>query len=292
MWLLPVVLGVLVGYIVQPILNKKMAGAPSRARSLVWQFAFAAIYANVICVATGSFALNTAFGLVFGIGVANAFANYSYWRAIDMSLSKTSLFTQADDLIALGLGYVVLHEYRIIGPLLGAGLVLLVGSALVFSYEASRRRGANGVAHVRGIALWIALYSVIWGIAAFSGRYFAFGGTPLLLYICAWYSGSFVGSLGVFALCPESERGAPISTLQIGRAAVLAATIMTSMSLAYWARSLAPITVTQPLYQLAEMVLPTVVGLWYFKEKQALSRVEKIAIAIALVGGTFIAFSY
>ncbi len=288
MWFIPVALLILVGYGVVPILNKRIAGAPSRARSLLVQHAFAALFADCICIAMGA-SIETMFFAVAIVGVLNAFGNYAYWRAIDTSLSTTSLFSQADDLIALALGYIVLHEFAIVGVWLGIGVGILVCAAALFSVEQALKQKRG---NPKSIIRWIVAYSLIWGVAMFSGRYFALEGVSIVTYLAGWYTGSLVGALTVFALAPAKERGQSLSWAHYASVAVLAVVIMISNALGYWAKMLAPITVVQPLFQLAEMILPTMIGLWYFKERQHLTRREKVALAIGLIGGMIIVYSY
>jgi hypothetical protein len=54
----------------------------------------------------------------------------------------------------------------------------------------------------------------------------------------------------------------------------------------------APTTVVQPIFQVTEMVFPTLIGLIVFKEGKNLSCLEALAFAIGLGGGLVVAFSY
>lgn len=293
-WIIPVVLRALNSYVVEPILTKRMTHKPSRARSLVWTYLVAALIMLSIGIVTQTDFLVPGMVMVLIIGALNAFAAYSKWRAFAISLSKTSLFTQADDLIAMGLGYAVLGEGRILSPLIGAGILVILGSAFLFQYVRARDKGIllDNSGKADRLWKWIAIYSVIWGVANFSQRYFSLKGMSLIAYIGGWYGGSLVGALIVYALSSRQERGPSLSREQIRGTALLAAVFVCGQMLGYWARSLAPLLVVEPFFQLAEMFFPLAAAFWIFKEHQSLNRAEKFAIAVGLVGGVMIVFGY
>lgn len=300
-WLVPVALVSLVGYVVQPYFNKKIADLPSRTRNLCWQYLFAAILANLIALVAGvNFFKDPRVIVIAILGIFNAFGCYCYWRAINVSLSKTSLFTQADDLTAMVLACVILGENRLVNSSLGIGIVFSLFAVFLFvlakRHMASSDIQKNGAfdqnSLKKGIALWVALYSIIWGVAMFSMRYFALKGMLLPTYVVGWYSGAFIGALIVFVLAGKTEAGQPLGIKNTLRILPLSLTICTSVTLAYWARSVAPLIVTQPIFQVAEMVLPTAMGLWVFKEIKALNFLSRIAIAVGLASGITIALSW
>src|SRR3989344_9413055 len=109
-WQVPVILRIVIGYLILPVLTKKIAKAPSRTRNLVWQYFLAAVFALIFAAIQGAELFQSRVLIVMLIGAFNAFACYCQWRAVDISLSKTSIATQWDDLITLGLGYLVLKE--------------------------------------------------------------------------------------------------------------------------------------------------------------------------------------
>lgn len=290
-WQIPVILRVIFSYIIAPNLIKRITSAPSRTRSLVWQYFFAAVFALLIALISGTNFVGWQILTVAIIGAFNAFACYCHWRAVDISLSKTSLFTQADDLTCLLLGYLILSEGKLLNLSLGAGVVFCVGSGLLFVWEKSRVT-KNDKPFKRDIWLWVMLYSIIWGVAMFSMRYFSLKEMSLPAYVASWYGGSFCGACVVFALGGGKEAGKSLKKKQIGLILILAANILISLMLAYWAKMLAPLTVVQPIFQISEMILPTLIGLWIFKEAKVLSFVGYMAIIAGLIGGTTIILSY
>ncbi len=295
-WQIPVMCRVIIGYMIAPALIKKIATAPSRTRSLVWQYFFSAVFALSIALIAGANLWETRVIAVAIIGAFNAFACYCHWRAVDISLSRTSLFTQADDLICLALGYIILGEGKFLSTWLGIGLTLSLVSVSIFTFAKTRTPKADNAQKPEQkkwtIGIWVMLYSVIWGVAVFSMRYFSLQGMSLPGYIAAWYSGSYIGALVVFLLGGKKEAGAPLKRAQILRVAPLSLVIWLSLMSVYWAKMLAPITVVQPIFQVSEMIFPTLIGLWIFKEAKEMNIWSRLAIVLGLAGGTIIALSF
>lgn len=288
---MPVVCRIIAGYMISPYLIKKITTEPSRTRSLVWQYSFTAVLALTVSAIVGANLWEPRVAAVAVIGAFNAFACYCQWRAANISLSKTSLFTQADDLTCLALGYIVLGEGKFLTWPLGLGLTLSIGSVLLFTFAKASSPPSNGP-QKWAIGRWVALYSVIWGIAMFSMRYYSLQGMSLPSYVAAWYGGSLVGAVIVFLLGGKKEAGEPLKRMQILQVAKLSSVIWISLMAAYWAKMLAPITVVQPIFQVSEMIFPTFIGLWIFKETRELNRLSYTAIILALAGGITIALSF
>ena len=293
MWLIPVFFRIIFAYLIAPGLIKKMTDEPARTRKLVWQFGLAAIFAVGLAVLAGANLADPRIAIVLLIGAVNAFACYCQWRAMAISLSKTSIFTQADDLIAIGLGYIFLNEASFVGLGLGIGIALAIGSALLLSVVKSRgsKNSVQGK-NERSLLMWVGAYSLIWGGAMFSYRWFAVQNVSPFAFMAAWYAGSFVGAVGVYFAMGKEEAGRPLTRRQTSIVACLAVVIVASNLAAYWTTVFAPITVAQPIFQIAEMVFPTLIGLYVFKEKKDLGRIDKLAFAVGMAGGVIIALSY
>lgn len=295
-WQIPVLLRIILGHIVAPNLIKRITSAPSRARNLVWQYFLAAALATSVAILTDAEVWDRRVLIVAIIGAFNAFACYCHWRAVDISLSKTSLFTQADDFIAIALGYLVLHEEKFLGPWLAIGIISSLGAVLWLTstkaWATKKNNGQSAAVKTRRLVGWVILYSVIWGGAIFSMRYFAVEGMSLPSYIASWYGGSLIGALVTFAFAGKKERGVPMTRRQILNVLPLAITIWLSLMTAYWSKLLAPITVVQPILLVTEMIFPTIIGLWIFKETKELNNPDRLAFAMGLVGGLIIALSF
>lgn len=290
-WQIPIIFRIIFGDLIAPYLQKKISAKPSRSRNLFWQYFFTALFATTVAFFCGVEFNDSKFLIILIIGTFNAFGCYCQWRAIAISLSKTSLFTQADDLIAMTLGYILLHEASSLNTFLVIGVTLCLGAVMIFTYN-EYRAGEKIKISLSGIGIWVASYSIIWGIATFSTRYFVLKNMPLPSYIAAWYLGSLVGACIIFLLSSKKEKGQTLTLRQIGQIAPLATTIWISLMFSYWSFMLAPITVVQPILQVSEMTFRTIIGLWVFKEIKELNRTSKIAMIIGLAGGLIIIFSY
>lgn len=292
-WQIPMIGVVLVSYVLMPVLIKRISKAPNRTRNLVWQYLFcAAISIMVATIARVNLLDYRLLVIALAIGVPNALACYCQWRAVDISLSKTSVATQWDDMTSLALGYLILNEAAVLNAPLVVGIILSVGAALFFTLTKNRNGGKKEVSKSRTLGLWILVYSLIWGWATFSMRYFALKGVPLPAYVAAWYTGSLLGAVGTYFIAGKKEAGDPLTLKQIVKVLPLSIAILTSLSMQYWTKIMVPITIFQPIAQVAEMVLPTLIGLYYFKEVKDLKTLSKIIFAVGIAGGLIIAFAY
>lgn len=212
---------------------------------------------------------------------------------MDISQSRTAVFTWADDLIAMGLGYALLGESALLTVGLTIGILLCVAASVAFPLTEQRRSSDAKTPTPWPLFQWIAIYSIIWGGTAFAMRYYGLKeAVPITWFCAAWYSGSLLGALGVRMLLNAEEQGAPLTARGLLGTAVLAAFIGASLALAYWSRVLAPITVVQPIQQASEMIFPALVGLFVFKEARYLTWSGRILFAVAMIGGVLIACSF
>lgn len=291
-WELLVFVSFLYQYGLMQIALKKIgASKGSRTRKLVWQFFFAASLALITAAFAGRIHLSSSFIIVAVIGFANAFACYCQWRAYDISMSRTALLTNLDDLTAIGLGYAILGELRVLTPVLTAGIILSVIGAIVFARIKQHDRLNDGKSN--RLVFWIFGYTLIWGIAMFSMRLFSVQGMNILTYIAAWYSGSWLGALFTrFVIMGREEAGQPLTHLQRVKVLLLAVGIWISLMLNYLMRTLVPITVVQPIQLVAEMSVPALIGLVIFHEARSMSRREIGLIIIGLVGVSLIAIGF
>lgn len=291
-WQLLVCVAFLYQYgLVQIAIKKIGAAEGSRTRKLVWQYFFAASLALITATIGGQIHLSRSFAIIAVIGAANAFACYCHWRAYDISMSRTAMLSSLDDLTAIGLGYAVLGELRVLTSVLTAGIVVSVISATVFAKVKYRDKSNDGRAD--RLAVWVLGYTMIWGIAMFSMRFFSLQEMNILTYIVAWYSGAWLGALCTrFVIMERDEVGPSLTHAQRGKVFLLAVGIWTSLMLAYLMRTLVPITVVQPIQLVAEMSVPALIGLTIFSEARSMSRREIVMIIMGLVGISLIAIGF
>lgn len=295
-WYIPVLLHTFTSKVLHPVFVKRAANARAgRATRLVWQYLIAALVAVGTAVAIRGTDIISGGGTVvmLVIGAFNAFACYCQWRAVAISQSETSMFTQADDLIAMALGYVILGEHRLLSPLLGTGILLVLVAAIAISYI-KRLTNDNSVSKNEGVLKWVALYSMIWGVAIFSKRYFALAEMPLVNYLAAWYVGSVFGALLTWAKSGKEEREQQPTKEILTLSAPVALSAWFSNVLSYWCLQILPITIYQPIDQVSEMIFPTLIGLYWFKEKdkQFKDNRYKLAMGAGLLGGIIVVLSY
>lgn len=293
-WQIPVVLRVVIAYGVTSILFKYIVGLPSRTRRLRAQFLFCGMFAVAVLFASRTRLVpDIRFFLIVGLGFANSLAAYAQWRAVDLSLSRTALFTFMDDVISMALAAVFLAEHRIFTPLLGIGIVLCFAAAIVNARLESRAKASTETNRAsRRIFLWIGIYSLIWGVAGFAFRAAAVSGLPLPAFLVAWYGGAYLGSNIVMFLAGKKEMGASLTWRGIAAVSLLSLSVFLSLGLTYWVNMEAPVTVTQPIFQVAEMVIPALIGLYVFKEIKEYGGAKKLVFAIAFIGSLVVAFSY
>ncbi len=288
-WKLLVCMAVLYQYGLVHIAIKRIGAVEgSRTRKLVWQYFFAALLAIATAVIAGRIAINMTTLVVAVIGAANAFACYCHWRAYDISMARTAVMSNLDDLLAMALGYLLLGELRVLTPLLAAGVILCLVSAIVFAKIKQKKDGAP----VRLIG-WVIGYSTIWGVAIFSMRYFSLQGLSMPTYVVAWYFGAWCGALLTrFVLIGPHEAGPPLTLVQRSKVFLLAGGIWTSLMMSYWIRELLPNTVAQPIQLVAEMCIPVFTAMVFFGEARTMSRKELLVIFGGIIGVILIAIGF
>lgn len=304
MWYVPVVLRILVANGLAAWMLKRTVGLHSRTTRLFLQFLFCAVLAILLALSTQSFVLNGITLLVVGIGVLNSIAAYCQWRAMDISLSKTSLFTFWDDFIAMGMSFIILGEGRYLNIMTTIGVLLSSVAVVLFTlYNYKKRQGG---AHVQqaGAAtsftgsfyVYVLSYSVIWGVAMFMHRYAGLEQIQTPTFLSAWYVGSVVGASGIMILSRYVTPAAPpvqkLSPREFRWLFLLSIVIMMSLGLGYMAYQAAPQNIVQPFFMVGEMVVPSLIGLYLFHERKEIDTKEKILFALALVGGLIVALSF
>ena len=286
-------LRVLTAHIASPILMKKVSMLPSMSKRINLQFFYCTVFSLIFLLITNQ--VNQLFDnmclMIAGIGVINSLAVYAQWKAVSISLSKTALFTIADDAIAIILGFLFLGEIKDLNIYLIIGMIICFATALVMGVKKSQKNDSSklGVS----IFIWIAIYSLIWGIAVFSMRYFALKGVQFSLFLFSWYGGSYLGSFILIALIKDKK------SIQITKSStskiflfLLSIVIWLSMVFGYWLKNLVLLSVSEPIFLVTEMIFPALIGLFYFKEIKTLSRIQKIIFPVAIIGLMIIMFSY
>jgi hypothetical protein len=295
-WYVPVLLRIAVTYVALPILVKPLAEHSARAPILALQFFGAVGLALPAALLLGQATLH---GPIAVVGFFTGLAAYAYWRAIDLSLSRTALFAFWDDLIAMGLSYGLLREGRFLNGWLLTGIGLSVLAVILFTvhdYVARADSPEDQVPVPRVHVLYVGLYSVILGLGVFFMRYIGLQGIGLAQFLVNWYGGAGVAA-GLLVLSFRFRMRTPAVPLALSRHEWVrlgggSLLILVAVGAAYGAYRLAPQTVVQPLFLVGEMVGPALIGLYVFGEREALARRDQAYFALGLAGGLLVALSF
>ncbi|OGF76937.1 hypothetical protein A3C77_04905 [Candidatus Giovannonibacteria bacterium RIFCSPHIGHO2_02_FULL_45_13] len=332
-WLLPVFLRLIIGHVLQAALIKKITGQHSRTSRFLLTYLFCSAIGVISALIFGQLALDRVVMIVMIIGFFNAIAAYAHWVASDISMSRASLYLVFDDVLAMALGYYILSEAKFLNNGLSAGASVSLVTALFFMMYRNKKAEleakleavkigvelpdqALGAAKEKLLLKCVIYFSVTWGIAMFSMKYFGAQDVPPLKYIWAWYSGSLIGAIVVFvysktpikdlrsffaiekifyykkideqedevlSLSPQAK-----SILQIF---LLSVSMVSSLWASYWAYQAAHLIIIQPTFLVMEMIAPTLIGLYYFKEIKELDANEKTILVIGMLSGMLIAFN-
>jgi hypothetical protein len=295
-WYVPVVVRILVTYIALPILVKPLAEHPARAPILALQFLGAVGVALPIALILGE---GTLHGPTAIVGFFTGLAAYAYWRAIDLSLSRTALFAFWDDLIAMGLSYGLLREGQFLNGWVLTGMGMSVLAVILFTVHTyiSPATGDKDQAPVPSVHfLYVGLYSVMLGLGVFFMRYIGLQDIGLGRFLLNWYGGAGLAT-GLLVLTFRMRMHTPAVPLALSRQAWLrlwggSLLILVAVGSAYGAYRLAPQTIVQPLFLVGEMVGPALIGLYAFGERETLARRDQAYFALGLAGGLLVALSF
>jgi len=295
MWEVLIASRILTANVGMVIVLKKMLGETVDQREkkilLSWQFLFCLLFSFAALKISGreiSFLfVNPLCLIVLGIGFLNSFGVYCMWRALDISVSKTSMGTQLDDIIALILGYLFLGEAKILNLRLSVGIVLCFLAAIIL--VGFKKRDPLNFRLIK----FVLGYSVVWGVAAASYRFLNLQGLPIPDFLVSWYGGSLLGAVILLFFTEKKITGfRVISVVQASRIFVLSLFIWVSLALGYLVSALAPVAIYQPIFLISEAVVPTLIGLYLFRERKELRSKEWLAIFIGIAGALLVGSSY
>lgn len=295
MWLLVTLSRILVANGIFPIILKLNVGLPLRTKRFTFMFFFCLVFAIIVANIISPLMISYTTAIILGVGFVNGLAAYAQWRAIDISLSKDSLFTFFDDIIAMGLSYFVLNEGQYLKSWTYVGISLSVGAVIIFTIHSYRRNKSNNsnTTPLR-FFLYVGFYSVVWGVAVFLMRYFGVAGLSIGSFLVPWYTGAFIAAVALLLTVKDPAETATNTKLKIGDISwmfLLAILIFVSLALGYKAYCLAPQNIVQPFFLIGEMIFPALIGLYIFSEIKGLDKVEKIVFTCAIIGGIIIAIN-
>lgn len=295
-WYLPVLSKIVIGNGVAPWLVKKNVMSHSKTKKFLLQFVFCAVTTGIISVVLGGFKPSHAAGLIFIIGFFNGLAAYCQWKAIEISLSKNSLFTFWDDIIAMSLTYTILNESEILNPILLLGIAISFLAVILFyldDYKKKKDQEKSKTSPHLFFLVYVGIYSLIWGVAVFFMKYFTLKGVGVLTFLPSWYSGAVLAAVFIRLKMRASEsKDPPLILKDILAVFVLSLAIFAGLGLAFLSYEAAPLIIAQPIFLVGEMIVPALIGLYVFKEIKVFDSRQKFIFGIGILGSLIISFSF
>lgn len=293
-WRLPVVLYIVLAFGLVRWMGKKYIVGDKRTKRLFLQFFVCFIAAVVLAVTQGQVTVAfEAAAIVWLVGLINGVACFYSWKAQDISLGKSSVFTIWDDIIAMGLSFVILNEGRHINAWSGAGITLSITALSLFAFHAYRAKGRGESDLPLKCILYIGIYSALWGIALFAQRYFSAGAVSFTAFALAWYGGSTIAAFALRAFVHEkdpSQQG-ELTTRDKVITTAYSILIISCLGVAYWSFK-SPQVIVQPIYFVAEAIVPTAIAFLFFNERKQFDRIEYVYLGIALFAVLLIFWGY
>lgn len=284
-WKFAVLLLMAVQVLVEVLFKRATDRLPSgKAVGVAYQFFFCTLWALL-----ASFIIGKGIGsldhllLAAGIGVLNAYGNYSNWRAYAYSLSKTALFFPLSGIIAILLATVVLGERVILNPLALIGVVLSFAAMWLFQ---SPRADENP--HHRRAWLWATVATVtIFGVTNFLIKPLPGQGVTLSEFLVGWYGGSLVGALTILPF--ERNKVFVLSRRSLKAITLLSLGFVVALGLFFLSFQYGgTVTHVIPLKGIALTVFSAMIGWFYFKERRTILAREWWAFGLGIVGAILI----
>lgn len=294
MWIILIVLRITIAHIVFPVVVKntlkRLGDLPqSRKPILIGGQFLGSLLLSILMSLFFSFyeapyKWNYLPFLAIGLGVLNSYGEYCAWRAMDISLSKTAIGTQMDDLIAISVEYLFFGAAVVYRPSLLVGIALCFTAVFFLTGLGATKKDLLN----RRLIKFVIGYSVFWGLADASFRFFNLKGLPMSEFLICWYAGSCLGiaALMFFFNYIKREKISLKTSKRDKRDAIILSLsgAWIPMAIGYMIAKLVPVAVYQPVFLVSEAVLPTLIGLLYFKEHKEMKPKEWIAIALGFIG--------
>lgn len=315
-WHLPVFLYIILAYGLVRWFLKRYMLKNAREKKFFLQYVFCLPLAIAFAGARGELTLDRHTLNVFVVGFGVAFGTWFFWQAQNISQSRCSITSFLDDFVAMMGEYFFLGGGKYITPSIAAGIALSFGAVIPFGvryYEKERKAASEkGVAElglsefvsahgkINGLAAWLGKYfkfflyvlgySVSWGLSILAARYFVLEKVPIGQFILGWYSGTLAAASIIFLFyLSKSGKRARESFVSgdVAKVFFLSLLIVLCMIVEYWALMLAPINVAYAIFMTAEMTIPAVIGIRFFREPK-LDLEEKTLFGLGILGGILI----
>lgn len=264
------------------VLTKVLADAlPKKSLGVFYQFLFSAILALLYVLFYGGFSFSVSAVFMGFVSIFNVIANYYFWKASELSLSKTTLFLPLVDILAVILALIILQEAKTLKLLEIIGIALCFISLWMF-------KSAN-TAKDKTQSQWfyyILAIIVIGGTSTFLLKVFSFT-VSHQTFLASWYGGSFLGSILLVIALKENPLNMewkkalatlPLSVCLVG--ALLALYRVFELG--------SPASIILPMRSVFVTIVPILIGWFFFNEQKKLAFREYIAFGIGILGIVFI----
>lgn len=317
-WLLAILIRIIPASILAAVFMKKIIDEEEKdnrdnyeiqARKLNIAFLLCSCFSLLFCLhsfyLSGINPFTYSIFAVMVMGILNSLANVFKWRSVGIGMAKSYLFFGGKDIIAIILGFLFLNGTKLLNPLTALGIILSFCTyAIIGLQKYAEQKEKTNQSRNSKLIKYAAGFSLVWGFLQFFEGWFAFKQSlSPAAFITGWYSGSYFGSLLLIQKIRKktSERGlfnitAIKKTISVSYSfrniAIFSFSIWISLLLSYIVILKTHLNIALPILMSVETVLPCLLGLYYFKEKKYITKLEKIAIITGFASAIAVAVGY
>lgn len=259
-------------------------------------FSVCSIAALAGTILFGEFSIAAFSLIVFLTGAINGYAAYACFIATRYSQSGVAFFAFVDDIVAIGLSFIILSEHRLLGMVGWSGLVLCITATILFAWNNKKK---HEVGSLTALPFTFFVYGIgaffIWGIAHFMMRVWgSIDNVSIGQFVVPWYLGACTTAyiiLGIRYI--NNKLGSESFDTKLPVRTILTIVIfgiltVVNLVLTFATFSLAPLAIVKPAFSLAQIYVPLILGLFVFNEKHLMGRNDWAAAALAIVGTTLL----
>jgi multidrug transporter EmrE-like cation transporter len=303
LWYITLALRTVVGNVLHPwFLKRKVVANTLKGKSdrdkFLLQYLFACPLAMLIAWILDDWYFNVSVLLIVILGIGNGIGAYCQWRAIEINLSKMSVLGVWNDIVALTLAFAILGESEFLNGKMVWGLAFVILALGILKSQDLKKQGEERAASIL-LYRYVFGYTTIWGTAEFCKRYFALEGIEPATFLFGYYSGSLISALGIYFLVgntPLKERVVLLpkifSAKNVWIICILVSLTASNIWLLYVLYQMAPVVIVKPVLVAIGLTVPTVMGLYIFREIKDLNLAQRLALPIAIIGGLLVATSH
>ena len=276
-------LGALIAINITSIALSKVASDKAEKKSiqLFYQFLFCLLAAIFYAFLTKELNPGLVIIPLLISGSFNALANYSFLSAVELSLSKTSLFLPFVDIVSLLLAIIFLGENLLFTFQIAAGIILCFLAMFLFQIPSKRENNIKKTSK-RKWFIFTLIMILIYGASVFLIRIFSATITRGD-FLIGFYLGSFFGSLPIMLW--EKQNPVKIPRKMILLFIVISFAVFSSLSFLYLTFQLGgPASIVLPVRRLIATIATVLIGWLIFKERNGISKKEIIGFAVGITG--------